>query len=284
MKDAPYFSHDANARNDPKMSALKLKYKASGIGMYWIFIEILREQENFKYFIDNDIIWESLADEFMTTPERAKNFIEECICKFKLLKTDGQYIWSDSLTKRMQKMIDSRVKRSAAGIKGMKNRWGNKSNTNNNIITELYQSVNSDITKDSKVKESKVKDNIQEDDEERAREGKLFKFYQENIGLITPHQSEIISQYLDDGVEVDLIIEVMAESLGKSDKWSWIKKVLNNCFDQNIKTLQQFEAKKIERTKPQNRSPTKSRADEKQEAIDRAREIAHKMLDDEEIK
>jgi DnaD/phage-associated family protein len=96
-----------------------------------------------------------------------------------------------------------------------------------------------------------------EEDEERAREGKVFEFYQQNIGLITPHQSETISQYLDEGIEPDLMIEVMKESLGKGDKWSWIKKVLNNCIEQNVKTLQQFEAKKLE-TKASNKPPGKT--------------------------
>lgn len=162
MKDA-YFPHDINARNDPKMPALKLKYKSSGIGMYWIFVEILREQENFKYLIDNDIIWESLAGEFMTTPEEAQQFMGDCIQKYKLFKTDGEYIWSDSLVKRMQKMVDSRTKRSDAGKKGMESRWGKKPSEDNNVITTLYQTANSDITNDNKEeksKEEKSKENI----------------------------------------------------------------------------------------------------------------------------
>jgi hypothetical protein len=157
MKDA-YFPHDINARNDPKMPALKLKYKSSGIGMYWIFVEILREQEEFKYLVDNDIIWESLAGEFMTTPEEAQQFMNDCIQKYKLFKTDGEYIWSESLFRRMQKMVDSRTKRSDAGKKGMESRWGKKPSEDNNVITTLYQDANSDITNDNRGEESKVKE------------------------------------------------------------------------------------------------------------------------------
>ena len=158
MKDAYYFPHDSNARNDPKMSALKLKYRASGIGMYWIFIEILRDQEEFKYLIDQDIVWDNLADEFMTTPKKSEEFINDCISKFKLLKTDGQYIWSDSLIRRLKPMLEERDKKSAGGKKGMQSRWGNKPSADNTVITELYDTAKNDITPDNKGKESKEKD------------------------------------------------------------------------------------------------------------------------------
>jgi hypothetical protein len=163
MKDAYYFPHDSNARNDPKMSALKLKYRAFGVGMYWIFIEILRDQEEFKYFIDQDIVWDNLADEFMTTPKKAEEFINDCIHKFKLLKTDGQHIWSDSLIRRLKPMLEERDKKSAGGKKGMQSRWGNKSSENNLVITELYDTSKNDITPDNKGKESKVKESKGED-------------------------------------------------------------------------------------------------------------------------
>jgi DnaD/phage-associated family protein len=165
-----------------------------------------------------------------------------------------------------------------------------KTNNKYSLVTvvnwELYQS--DEIESDNKAttkrqqsdtnKNDKNDKNIEEDD--RAREGKIFEFYQKNIGLITPHQSETISQYLNDGIEPDLIIEVIKESLGKGDKWSWIKKVLNNCLEQNIKTLPQFEAKKLERSKP---PPGSTRAEKKQDAVDRAKEIALKRLRDEGV-
>jgi hypothetical protein len=158
VKDAYYFPHDSNARNDPKMLSLKLKYKAIGVGMYWIFIEILRDQENFKYQIDNDITWESLSVEFMCSPDEAREFIEDCIHKFKLFKTDSSYIWSDSLIGRMNPMLKKRDNQSAGGKKAMEKRWGNKSNNDNLLITNLYDAAKLVISSDNKVKESKVKE------------------------------------------------------------------------------------------------------------------------------
>jgi DnaD/phage-associated family protein len=82
---------------------------------------------------------------------------------------------------------------------------------------------------------------------EQERIGKIFQFYQCNIGLITEFQSEVLIQHLDEGLEPELIIAVMQDGIGKDNPWSWIKKVLANSDKNNIKTLAQYEAKKVER-------------------------------------
>ena len=45
-KDAYYFSHDSNAKDDPKCMLLIEELQLEGYGIYWILIEVLREQEN----------------------------------------------------------------------------------------------------------------------------------------------------------------------------------------------------------------------------------------------
>jgi hypothetical protein len=44
MKDAYYFSHDTNARNDPKIAAMRQSYGVEGYGLYWIVVEMLAER------------------------------------------------------------------------------------------------------------------------------------------------------------------------------------------------------------------------------------------------
>lgn len=46
-KDAYFFSHDCNARNDPKILALRSVYGAEGYGVYFMLVEILREQPEY---------------------------------------------------------------------------------------------------------------------------------------------------------------------------------------------------------------------------------------------
>lgn len=121
-----------------------------------------------------------------------------------------------------------------------------------------------DICQQSKVKKSKVKESKDKEKESKEKESKvkdnklspttnivdgdenIFKFFGNNIGLITPFQSESLNNFIDDGMEESLILEVMKKSLGKRDKWSWISKVLNNCFTKNILTLEQFKSAEIE--------------------------------------
>lgn len=47
-KDAYFFSHDCNARNDPKILALRSVYGAEGYGVYFMLVEILREQPEYS--------------------------------------------------------------------------------------------------------------------------------------------------------------------------------------------------------------------------------------------
>jgi hypothetical protein len=43
-KDTYYFPHDFNARNDRKLIKVKLKYRMSGVGIFWSIVEMLYEE------------------------------------------------------------------------------------------------------------------------------------------------------------------------------------------------------------------------------------------------
>ena len=45
-KEAYYFPHDNNAIQDPKMMTLLYECGLMGVGLYWIVIEILHQQES----------------------------------------------------------------------------------------------------------------------------------------------------------------------------------------------------------------------------------------------
>ncbi len=46
-KDAYYFSHDANAQDDPKLMLLIEQMAMEGIGIYWCLIEKLRAEKDY---------------------------------------------------------------------------------------------------------------------------------------------------------------------------------------------------------------------------------------------
>ncbi|MFG6179738.1 Lin1244/Lin1753 domain-containing protein, partial [Halomonas sp. THAF12] len=72
MKNTYYFSHDGNARNDPKILSMRSVYGSEGYGWYWIIIEMLREQEDYKIKI-NKYTWNALAMQMQFDADAAAN-------------------------------------------------------------------------------------------------------------------------------------------------------------------------------------------------------------------
>ena len=251
MKDAYYFSHDTNARRDPKILAVRSKYGSEGYAWYFMIIEILAEQKDYKYKLTK---WatNSIAMELLCDANRVAEFINDCIKEFELFESDGDYFWSPSLIRRMQVKEEKRSKRAEAGRKGAEKRWGNS-----NAIAMPKQSDSNAIAKNSKVKESKVNEIYSSSSSYSDPPGKVFQFYQENIGFLSSHQAEVLNSYLDDGLEPELIIEAMKDSLGSDNKWKYLCSILQNCIKSNILTLTQYNAAKVEhKNKSKSRDPT----------------------------
>lgn len=125
-KDAYFFSHDCNARNDPKILALRSVYGAEGYGVYFMLVEILREQPDYKLAV-NKYIWSTLAMQMQVEASKLEQIINDCCTEFSengntLLVNDGEYLYSASLLRRMGKVGDiSNLRREAA-----RKRWENK--------------------------------------------------------------------------------------------------------------------------------------------------------------
>ena len=64
-KDAFYFSHDSNARNDLKCMRLRRLCGMAGYGLYWCVIEMLRDASEFRLplAMREDIVYELRADD-----------------------------------------------------------------------------------------------------------------------------------------------------------------------------------------------------------------------------
>ena len=136
MKDAYYFSHDSNARNDQKIMALRMEFGVEGYGIYFMIIEILRENESY-YLQIKDI--PQLAFEFRCDLKTVESVIND----YDLFVIENDKFTSESLINRMKAFEEKRLKRVVAGRKG-----GN--------ATAMLQQKSSNATA-SKVKESKVK-------------------------------------------------------------------------------------------------------------------------------
>jgi hypothetical protein len=113
MKDALYFKHDGNARNDPKIKALIKKYKIEGYGRFWVIIEMFRESNGYK-LEDEEYIWDALAEQMQCETKEVKAFVKDCVEKFKLFVQEDGFFYSPSFIQRMSHLDEIRQKRSAA--------------------------------------------------------------------------------------------------------------------------------------------------------------------------
>jgi hypothetical protein len=123
MKEAYYFSHDSNAHNDPKIVMMCSVYENEGYGMFWRAIESLREQSDYTLPLTGKYIWQFYARILNTTPERAKEFITDCIEEFKLFKTDGNVLWSE----RLKRSMHEKKKKSDQARTNAQKRWKQES-------------------------------------------------------------------------------------------------------------------------------------------------------------
>ena len=146
IKDAYYFSHDANARHDPKIIKMISSYGMEGYGWYWVIIEMLREQNNYKLSINEPTDIEVIASQTKSKPEKIKKFIVDCVKVFKLFKKSHKFIWSESLLNRIKKMDEKREK----GRKAVITRWYRGYQNDTKGIPNRYQN---DTLKEKKEKE-----------------------------------------------------------------------------------------------------------------------------------
>ncbi len=118
MKSTYYFSHDSNARHDMKIQALRSEHGMAGYGKYWVMIEMLRENSEFKLRLNDKVLFIALSREFECSIDEVKKFINDCIYEFGLFICDEEYFWSDSLIQRMQLAEVKRMSNRENGTKG----------------------------------------------------------------------------------------------------------------------------------------------------------------------
>ena len=122
-KDAYYFSHDANARHDPNISEMRADYGSEGYGWYWIIIEMMREQADYKLKLCK---CNAFAMQMQCENDAAKKFIDDCLKRYELFTTDGEYFWSESLIRRMKMREEKSEKARQAAL----SRWENNDDAN----------------------------------------------------------------------------------------------------------------------------------------------------------
>jgi len=125
MKKAYYFSHDQNARNDPKILKMRVDYSEKGYGRYWMIVESLAEASEYKLKLD-EADMKGIALSLNIPYKILMKFINDCIDKYHLFIKDksGEYFYSETLIKRLSLRDNITQRLREAGLKGAKRRWG----------------------------------------------------------------------------------------------------------------------------------------------------------------
>ncbi len=236
-KDAYYFTHDCNARNDPKILALRSIYGAEGYGWYFMILEMFREQEDHQLPL-NEYTYAILSLQLHGKKSKIEKFLTDCCEKFHLFEKNSDFFFSSSFKHRML-IVDE--KREKARISASK-RWGGDMRTqcDGNAMAERTL-CDGNARKETKGKESKVKETIEppvapltttataESLKDNAPEGSnLFKLYESEIGALTP----MIAEKLKDAQKrypAEWFKFAFQEAVNhNARKWAYIETILEN--------------------------------------------------------
>ncbi len=151
IKDAYWFSHDSNARNDERLIALRIKYDWKGYGLFWAIIEKLREATNYMCVKDYNII----AFDLRVDASMIKSIIEDF--GLFVFTECGKYFYSE----RLMRSMDKKEEKSVQAKLSVKSRWDKfrekqgKEYENDTNVIRTYNESNTIKGKESKVKEKK---------------------------------------------------------------------------------------------------------------------------------
>ena len=279
-----YFSHDSNARNSDKLMKVRMGLGAEGYGIFFMLIERLREEEDYKSTVD----YTTLAFDLRVDPKKVKQVVENYDL-FKITE-DGKYFYSDSFNERMEMMDAKRKKRAEAGKKGAEKRWENRQNDSNangkaiampkqndsNAIAIPKQSqcdtngepmafdgnkIKLNKMKLNKTKINKTKPEESKPDKELVTGGgstdndvqELIEMYQENFGVCNPLVINDIQNSLT-MFDKDVVIESFRLSIGKDNPYLYMKGIWKKWKDEGVITLEQVQASNArhEKNKPTN--------------------------------
>lgn len=166
MKKTYYFQHDYNARNDPKLQAVMIKYGLAGIGAFWCIVEMLYEQDGTLPITSiSSIAYTLHADEEM---------LKNIVCKMDLFECNKKNFWSRSVRKRLGLINEiSDIRRKAAEKRWKSNKKDDanemqmqcKSNANaqNNDANAMQTECKSNAIKGNDIKEDKIKEDYKEE-------------------------------------------------------------------------------------------------------------------------
>ena len=116
-KDTYWLTHDTNAKDDPKCALMIEQFGPEAYGIFWILIEILREQPDFCYPL---ALVPAIARKYNTTKDK----VMAVITGYNLFEVrDEQFFYSRSLINRTIEWKEKRDHKKAVAIKAALASW-----------------------------------------------------------------------------------------------------------------------------------------------------------------
>lgn len=198
-----YFSHDSNARNSSKMLQVRMKLGAIGYAIYFMLLERLRDEDDYKSVKD----YNAIAFDLRVDASQIKAVVEEF--GLFVFTDDGKYFYSEGFNKRMAFKDEKSKRRSEAGKKGAQKRWAkddpreNNSNAmakpsakNSNAIAKpTHMDSKESKVKDSKVNKSKPNNNKTNKTKPRDPRDRIQQEFTEQVWSIYPKKRDFKKAY-----------------------------------------------------------------------------------------
>lgn len=260
-KDTYYFSHDVNASNDPKIIVMKELCGVISYAWWWILIEQLAAQEEYKLPMDK-ITFTGLGIAFgmnqneafassneakLSTANQAEAYVNLLISECELLETDGEYFWSPSLLRRnllrKKKQEEISKKRSEAGrLGGLKSGKArskmkqlleaNEANEANEAIGKERKGYNSYSYSYGDARENENSENVltmfDENSNKQDPYKNVFKIYMNDVGEISSITKEKLEYLVNDFGENKVITAISKASAAGKASIAYITAILNN--------------------------------------------------------
>lgn len=263
MKKTYYFQHDYNARNDPKLQAVMIKYGLAGIGAFWCIVEMLYEQDGTLPITSIS----SIAYTLHTDEEMLKNIV----CKMDLFECNKKFFWSRSVRKRLgiineisylrRKAAEKRWKSSKkSDAKAMQMQCKSNAKAQNNDANAMQTECKCNAIKEKEIKGNDIKDITHTPCARSAREEELFQ----EFGQMQSAWEEIAMKFGRDIPSLKKILQdFILECRAKGTAHSSISDLRCHFVDWARIQIQQQE-----KQKQQNERRYKTASERKREAND----------------
>lgn len=158
--DAEFFPHDADMRNDIKVTALRRKFSHMGYAVWCFMLESMTDSEDFELEY-SEVDQELLAADFDVPVDKLREIIGYCI-RIGLLQQENDKLFSAALKRRFIPLLEARERRrQRAEINRMNGRKGGNPNFRKGQPNPYYNTTESVMGDNPNITESA--DNITED-------------------------------------------------------------------------------------------------------------------------